>query len=183
MKCIGCGGNTHIETRNEAYNVKGCPIEIEATVRVCDACQKTLWDKELDEQNLRNVYALYREQKGLLQSSEIKGIREKYALTQVDFARVLGLGDKTITRYENGTIQDEGINNLIRTAIEAPEFFLALCKENKHRLSASGVEAINKFGESTDGGSLSYSFGGSRYQSKRTPNDNIVWLSALSTAM
>lgn len=44
---------------------------------------------------------------------EIKQIRQQYGITQVDFSRVLGFGDKTIARYENGALQDTAPNNLI----------------------------------------------------------------------
>ena len=69
---------------------------------------------EYDDDNLRKAYAEYRTRHGLLQPHEIKAIREKYGISQVNFARIIGVEDKTITRYENGSLQDEAINNLIR---------------------------------------------------------------------
>lgn len=50
---------------------------------------------------------------GLLQPEEIRSIRSMYGMSQETFARVLGMGTKTIARYENGSLQDEAQNNLI----------------------------------------------------------------------
>ena len=44
---------------------------------------------------------------------EIKKIREQYGLSQRAFAKLLNWGDKTIYRYENGSIQDRAHNSLL----------------------------------------------------------------------
>jgi transcriptional regulator with XRE-family HTH domain len=71
----------------------------------------------------------------LLLPEEIKAIREKYNLTQTAFAKILGFGEKTIARYENGSIQDEAQNNLIELA-NIPNNFEVLLKKNASQLSS-----------------------------------------------
>ena len=44
---------------------------------------------------------------------EIKKIREQYGLSQRSFSKLLNWGDKTIFRYENGSIQDKAHNSLL----------------------------------------------------------------------
>ncbi|MEF9974380.1 MAG: type II toxin-antitoxin system MqsA family antitoxin [Clostridia bacterium] len=136
MRCAGCRKEveTRIEKRMEHYPVKGMDIQIEATVRVCTVCGKAIWDDDLDNQNLIAAFNDYRREKGLLMPEEIRAIREKYGLSQMAFARVLGLGDKTIARYENGSIQDEAQNNLIYL-IADEDNFKCLFEKNKHRLT------------------------------------------------
>lgn len=56
-------------------------------------------------------------------AQEIKRIRGKYGLTQQAFARLLGIGDASIVRYENGITPTRSISNLIRAA-NMPEFML-----------------------------------------------------------
>ena len=115
MYCPKCRADVRTEVReiSETYPVKGENIEVKAQVRTCQICGEAIWDDKLDAQNLLNAYEKYREKHGLLQPDEIREIREKYGLSQVAFAKVLGLGDKTITRYENGSIADMAQNNLI----------------------------------------------------------------------
>lgn len=111
-----------VEQRQEEYPVKGFPITIDATVCVCTECGQPVWDSELDDENLKKAFRVYRQKNNLLMPEEIKQIRQQYGLSQVDFAKVLGLGDKTIARYENGSIQDEAQNNLILLMRERGNF-------------------------------------------------------------
>lgn len=72
-----------------------------------------------------DAFAIYRQRHGLLQPEEIRRIREKYGLSQVAFAKVLGLGNKTVARYENGSIADMAQNNLIELM---KQYFYQFCQ-------------------------------------------------------
>ena len=71
---------------------------------------------EYDDDNLRKAYAKYRNRHGLLQSEEIKAIREQYGVSQVAFARMVGEEDNAIARYENGSLQTKAANDRIMLA-------------------------------------------------------------------
>ena len=116
--CEKCAQMVDVQTekREEVINVKGTPVVIDATVCRCSDCCDDLWDDAIDKQNLIDAYNEYRKEKNLLTPDDIKGIRSGYGLPQGLFAKILGLGEKTITRYENGSLQDEGPNNLILLA-------------------------------------------------------------------
>lgn len=124
-----------IRTEPETYTVRGEVVSIESKIAYCSVCRNQIWVDELDEENLNSAFDKYREIKNLLTPSRIKEIREKYNVTQVAFSRILGFGDKTISRYENGSIQDEAQNNLIMLA-DIPENFEALLEKNKSKISA-----------------------------------------------
>jgi putative zinc finger/helix-turn-helix YgiT family protein len=116
------------------HQVKGVDITINAEVMVCGECGEEVSDEETNNEILRRIYSEYRSIKGLLQPHEIKRVRDRYGVSQVVFAKILGLGDKTIARYENGSIQDEAQNNLILLA-DNPENFLKLLEKNKVKLT------------------------------------------------
>ena len=59
--------------------------------------------------------------------SEIKRIRKKYGLTQQAFARLLGIGEASMVRYENGQPPSKANANLIRAA--AHTAFMRECLE------------------------------------------------------
>lgn len=166
MYCSKCNANVEstIKEVNEIYPVKGEDIEIIAKVRFCNSCGEDIWDDELDSQNLLNAYAKYRQKHGLLQPSEIRSIREQYGLSQVAFARVLGLGDKTITRYENGSIADMAQNNLI-LLVQQFSNFEKLLELNKEKISDIDYQtaraALNKYDYS-----ISYNY---------LPSDNMTF--------
>jgi len=125
--------SSHLKEKSEILSVKGTRIEVQATVRVCDKCTTELFDRELDGQTLQRAYASYRTLNGLLFPEQIRGIREQYGLSQMAFAKVLGLGDKTIARYETGSLPDEAPNNLI-TLAENKDNFRTLLWKNRSKL-------------------------------------------------
>ena len=122
------------ETITETYPVKGENVTIEARVKKCPNCGETLWDDELDNENLVEAFNIYRERHNLLQPADIRSIRDKYGLSQTAFARVLGFGDKTITRYENGSIADAAQNNLLEL-MKVPQNFEYLLEKNRANIT------------------------------------------------
>lgn len=133
--------NCDVRTIKETYPVKGDSITIDALVSFCSECDTEIWNEEHDENNLQTAYSAYRNAHGLLQPDEIRCIREKYGVSQTLFARILGLGDKTITRYENGSIQDKAQNNLI-ALVAHPENFKELVEQSREIIPASDYERI-----------------------------------------
>lgn len=138
--CANCEKEVdfNVVLRQETYPVKAEPITVEAHVCVCTECRQDVWMPEFDDNNLREAYNIYRKNHGLLLPEEIKKIRESYGLSQVAFARILGFGDKTIARYENGSIQDEAPNNLIMLVRE-PDNFMVLYRHNRYKLTKEEI--------------------------------------------
>lgn len=113
--CERCGKDveTQIITKVETYPVLGEKIEVEAKILVCSLCGEEFYCEELDSETLKMAYNIYRKRHRLLLPEEIKSIREKYGLSQRSFSKLLNWGDKTISRYENGSIQDKAHNSLL----------------------------------------------------------------------
>lgn len=147
------------EIREETYMVKDENITIDATVCVCAECRRDIFVPEIENDNLRKAYDIYRKKRGLLLPSEIKEIREKYKLSQTAFAKLLGMGEKTITRYENGRIQDEAQNNLI-LLMRDKDAFMTLFEKNSHKISSeeakNALNAINEEKEERECGRVKY---------------------------
>ncbi len=168
--CPVCREDQEYEIRKETetYPVKNEPVTIDADVTYCSGCGEQIWNQEIDDANLKNAFRIYRTKHGLLQPEEIKRIREKYALTQVAFAQILGLGEKTIARYESGSLQDSAPNNLIFLA-GYPDAFKILLEKNKEHISETcyedALERVSAFEVKTvsKGGKIAYSM---------SPSDN-----------
>lgn len=113
--CDECGRevDTKVITKKEVYNVCKEPIEVDAKVLVCSECGEEFYCEKLDNETLKNAYDEYRRRHKLLQPEEIKKIRTQYGLSQRAFAKLLNWGDKTIFRYENGSVQDKAHNSLL----------------------------------------------------------------------
>ncbi len=60
-----------------------------------------------------------------LSAQDIKDIRKKYGLSQKSFAKLLGIGEASIARYETGAVPTRANKNLISAA--ADPSFMAEC--------------------------------------------------------
>lgn len=130
--CEECGREieTEVVTKKEIYNVCGEPIEVDAQVLVCAECGEEFYCEEFDNATLIRAYNEYRRRHKLLLPEEIKKIREQYGLSQRSFAKLLNWGDKTICRYENGSIQDKAHNSLL-LFLREPENMRTYLTENE----------------------------------------------------
>ena len=134
---------TNIQQREEIYNVKGEEIKVNTNVRVCCECGNAIFDEQLDQQTLVSVYNEYRIRKSLLMPEEIKNIREMYGLSQRAFANLLNFGDRTINRYENGGLQDQAHNSLLRLLSE-PKNMKKYIETTGFNLSLKQIEKLEK---------------------------------------
>jgi putative zinc finger/helix-turn-helix YgiT family protein len=104
---------TDVIEKEEISNVRGDEIKSLARIRVCCVCGEELFDEELEEENVKKVYDIYREKHGILSSEEIKSIRESYGLSQRAFAKLIGIGEASIARYEKGALPEKSLSNMI----------------------------------------------------------------------
>lgn len=132
-----------VREEKEVYPVKNEQVEIVAKVTYCKCCGEQVWNEDTDSDNLKIVFDEYRKRHGLLMAHQIKAIREKYGLSQVLFSKLLGLGEKTITRYENGSIQDAAHNSLLLLA-DDPEALAILLRANGGLLTESERQKVYK---------------------------------------
>ena len=90
---------------------------------------------------------------------EIKRIRDKYRLSQQSFAKLLGIGEASMVRYENGQAPSRANANLIRAA-DKPSFMRDCLERDGDLIPAAQRErtskivyslvALNEEGEITD---------------------------------
>lgn len=153
--CEVCGKEveTKIITRQETFKVCGEDITIDAQVLVCAECGEELFCEELDSATLVNAYNEYRRKHKLLLPNEIKKIREQYGLSQRSFAKLLNWGDKTICRYENGSVQDKAHNSLL-LFLREPENMRTYLTENEivldERQKTKLLDTVEKLEQDTE---------------------------------
>lgn len=138
--CSHCNSEveTFVRISPETYEIKGERVTVSSRVRVCNVCNAEIWDNELENESMIKVYNQYRDKHNLLRPERIKQIREKYSLTQSAFSKLLGLGEKTITRYENGALQEKAQDNLIYL-MDDLNAFSSIWNKNKACLSITDI--------------------------------------------
>lgn len=126
--------NSKIIKRKATYRIKGEPIEILEKVRTNLKNNEEIFDEELENKNLENIYNQYRKKHSLLTPNRIKETREKYGVSQRAFSRILGWGEVTIHRYETGALQDRAHNDAL-VLLESPDNMKILLENNKNKIN------------------------------------------------
>ncbi|NLG57636.1 MAG: type II toxin-antitoxin system MqsA family antitoxin [Clostridiales bacterium] len=141
--CYECDNEKdfHFNESMRAFNVKGEKYDIKAQVAVCDHCGEEVYDPDLDPIYQEQAFDLYRKAHRLLSPGEITAIREKYGLAIDRFSELIGMGKKTLWRYENGYIPDKVYSNLIRF-LENPDNFRNIFEAEKAMLRVDEVEKV-----------------------------------------
>lgn len=116
--CPHCEKESLVESLQgtEEINVRGELIQVKTEFYRCLTCGGEFERINLDNNNdpLVVAYDEYRRRKGMLRPSEIKEFRKKYGLSQKELSDVLGIGVTTLCRYENGALQEEAHDRLLR---------------------------------------------------------------------
>ena len=132
--------NTVEVTENEIY--KNEEVIFKAMYEYCIKADEYLETEEMIKANSLSMKGAYRKKKGLLTSSDIISIREKYGVSQKDFSVILNWGMATITRYENHQVQDCAHDDVLRKIDSDPKWFLEMLKRAKVHISE---KAFNKY--------------------------------------
>ncbi len=128
--CPACDSTTGLEVieRPEEFEIKGEKITIQVKLYHCKECGRSFSNKELGDP-FKKAYDEYRRQKGMVQPEQITQFRKKYDLSQKELSTLLGFGDVTLSRYENGSLQDQVHDNILKLAME-PQNLLKLVNQN-----------------------------------------------------
>lgn len=133
----------NVKTRRIEANVKGKIIEFDEYYMIDPATGEEVFDRNIEIENDARLYDIYKKQMNLLTSSEIKNIRKKYDMNQKEFALSIGVGEITIHRFENGSIQTESVDSIIRLS-EDPDIMYNLLIKNQANLSDSDFSCFLK---------------------------------------
>jgi putative zinc finger/helix-turn-helix YgiT family protein len=120
--CPTCG-TMMVERRSTlTLPVNGERISVPAISHLhCPKCGEKVLRFSEAKQLGEGAIGIYRKKHGLLSADEIRGIRERLGLTQQELARLLHLGDNTISRWESGrNVQTEAMEMLLRMLRDLP---------------------------------------------------------------
>ena len=130
--------------RNQKTIFKDEEVDYEEQVLYCKNTDEYYSTEEMISENDISMKDAYRKKTGLLTSKEIISIREKFGCSQKSLAIILGLGEKTVTRYENHQVQDKAYDNLLKSLADNPLLFVESLKANKDSLSKDSFRKIFK---------------------------------------
>ena len=148
MKCPVCEKVHEVEERKRVATtiIKDEKIDYEEKYYYCaNSKEENEFETEgMTNQNLLNARNAYRIKRDLLTSDGIVEIREKYGLSQVDLARLLGWGEATVSRYESKAIQDDAYDAMLRLIKDNPFQALKFLRKNGDKFSVAKRHEIRK---------------------------------------
>lgn len=128
--CTECNKNVDYSIRkNIIQEYKGQIVNVEENIAVCNECGKDIFVPDIENDNLKRLYAKYGELTGIISSEEIIKFREKYDLSQRDLVSLLGWGKMTINRYERGALPSKSHSDILKDIMSSEERFKQKVKE------------------------------------------------------
>lgn len=120
--CPACGTTMVVKRSTLRLPINGEEIAVPSATHLrCLVCGEILLRYQDSKRLGEDAIAIYRMQHGLLSADEIRAIRERFELTQVDLARLLRLGANTVSRWESGrNVQTAAMDMLLRMIRDLP---------------------------------------------------------------
>jgi len=133
--CPNCEKETIVELikEKESFDVRGEKITVDVEFFKCNECSEE-FESTRGYDALELAYQAYRTLKSMLQPEEIREWRKSKGLTQKELSDLLGLGGATLSRYENGALQVDTHEKVLRLAMD-PHNLLKLIEDSPDALA------------------------------------------------
>ena len=117
--CFNCDYEEELPPIREpvTITVRGELISATKEFYQCPNCGHA-FTSSLGHDALDEAYREYRRRHNLLQPEDIRHWREQYGLTQQELSALLGWKEITLSKYENGALQEESQDTLLKFALE-----------------------------------------------------------------
>lgn len=129
-------------TVNVSRKIKGETITLDVDIDLCQLCNDN--PRKLTRELRRLFNDAYRANHDLVTTYEIKKIRQEFKLNQRDFARLIGLGEISVARYESGFIPSKA-NSLRIRQLNNLDQLKTYYKDTKAALSKKAIANIDAY--------------------------------------
>ncbi|MCB2313249.1 DUF4065 domain-containing protein [Clostridium tagluense] len=150
--CTNCNQKVNYSIRkNIIKEYKGQMVNIEENIATCDVCGKDIFVTDIENDNLKRLYAKYGELTGTITSAAVIKFREKYDLSQRDLVSLLGWGKMTINRYERGALPSKSHSDILKDIISSEEIFKQKVKQayEAERISEKNYNKLTNYFQSS----------------------------------
>ena len=110
-----CGGVFHLASEPGTFRIHGVDVPVEQRFYRCDGCGEEHVTEDLARVVQAEAAFVFRKSERFLSGAEIRALRERLGLSQEQFEAALGLGAKSLARWENDRVlQNRSMDNLLR---------------------------------------------------------------------
>jgi len=148
-KCAQCGGAVQTSYGAIPFEVRGEIVQVAGIDHgECSSCGEVYLAIDGAERLQAEAIRASKAARQLLSPEEIKDLRHSLSLSQVAFEKLLGVGAKTVVRWEKGTVfQSATADRLMRLLRAMPELTTVLSSGElypRHSHPNMPTECINR---------------------------------------
>ena len=115
--------------KRDLKEFRGIEVNTFENVAICNECNQDLYVNEIEDENNKRIYQIYREKSNIIKAEDIIKLRKKYDISQRELTSILGFGKMTINRYERGGLPTKSQSDYIKLLIENDDKFIEKVKE------------------------------------------------------
>ena len=115
--------------KKDLKEFRGIKVNTFENVAICNECNQDLYVNEIEDENNKRIYQIYREKSNIIKAEDIIKLREKYDISQRELTSILDFGKMTINRYERGGLPTKSQSDYIKLLIENDDKFIEKVKE------------------------------------------------------
>lgn len=123
--------------KGEQYSYPGRKV-------VCAECGAEVYVAANEDDNLKELYNVYRQSHGIISLENILEIPQKYNIGKRPLSLLLGWGEMTVTRYCDGDMPTKQYSDVLQKIYEEPGYYLSLLEENKGNLKSQSAYEKSK---------------------------------------
>lgn len=135
--CENCSDETEYTIKKHEVSelVRNKEIKYMKKEAYCNKCASRMYIAKINDENLNTMYSIIREKENLIKIEEIKEIIDKYSITDVSLACILGYKESTIIHYLQGDIPTKQHSDMLKSILNNPELLENLLEKNKHTIN------------------------------------------------
>jgi HTH-type transcriptional regulator/antitoxin MqsA len=140
IACYLCGSDSPLAREMRPVQIGTRKATVEDVFYRCSQCGEEVYLGWMADATSRKAAAVIRAEDGLLAPDDIVALRRRYGVSQAQLERLIGAGEKTVVRWERGTVaQNRTADTLLRVLGEHPDIVAQLARERNVRLRPRGA--------------------------------------------
>ena len=126
------------------YDIKGKKYNMEVTVAICKNCGEEMNIPGILDLRAKEVDEQYRKIENIISICDIEKLMKIYHIGKAPLSLPLGFGEITITRYLQGQVPSKEYSDIMRRALESPEYMISRLQENKGKIGKTAYSKAMK---------------------------------------
>jgi len=116
--------------------LKGEEYEYIGKKAVYKECGGEVYVADIEDENLKVLYDMYRQKNGIISLEKILEIPQKYNIGKRPLSLLLGWGEMTFSRYCEGDMPTKQYSDILQKIYDDPAYYKELLEKNKENLKS-----------------------------------------------